>query len=149
MSDQLRGARCGVGGAVRRLAAPVGVLGLVVAGFVGVAAVDPYEPGHYPACPMLRYTGLLCPGCGGLRSAHSFAHGEWAAALGANALAVVGYVACAALWTWWFLQCAGRARPRGRSQRRRGAPYGWAAVGLVVLVFSVVRNLPWGVALAP
>lgn len=72
----------------RRLAAPVLTLAGAVAAFAYVGTVDPNEPGHYPLCPMLRLTGVLCPGCGGLRSAHAFAHGDLAAALGANAVAV-------------------------------------------------------------
>ncbi len=101
MSEQLRPvSEHGLRGAPpRRLLAPLAVLASVVTAFAGVAAVDPYEPGRYPACPMLQYTDVLCPGCGGLRSAHSVAHGDLAAALGANALAVAGYVAFATLWT--------------------------------------------------
>ena len=51
-----------------RLAAPAGVLAAVAAAFAYVGTVDPNEPGHYPVCPLLRFTGLYCPGCGGLRS---------------------------------------------------------------------------------
>ncbi|MGW5120324.1 DUF2752 domain-containing protein, partial [Streptomyces noursei] len=50
---------------LRRLAAPVGTLAAVTAAFAWVGAVDPNEPGHYPVCPLLHLTGLLCPACGG------------------------------------------------------------------------------------
>ena len=73
------------GSVPRRLAVPAGVLAAVVGAFAYVAVVDPNEPGHYPACPLLQYTGVYCPGCGGLRSAHAFVHGDFAAALRANA----------------------------------------------------------------
>ncbi|KPC80801.1 DUF2752 domain-containing protein [Streptomyces mutomycini] len=129
---------------LRRLAAPVGAMAAVVGAFGYVATVDPNEPGHYPVCPVLRFTGVLCPGCGGLRSAHAFAHGDLATAVGANALAVVGYAVLAAVWLLWMVRAS-----RGRTLRIGLAPaYLWGA-GAVLLVFSVVRNLPFGSALAP
>ncbi|MFE7750873.1 DUF2752 domain-containing protein [Streptomyces sp. NPDC057428] len=129
---------------LRRLATPVGVMAAVVAAFGYVAAVDPNEPGHYPVCPMLRFTGVLCPGCGGLRSAHAFAHGDIPAALGSNALAVLGYAVFAAVWVLWTVRAS-----RGRPMRITVAPAYWWGVGAVLLVFSVIRNLPFGSALAP
>ncbi|MEU8704518.1 DUF2752 domain-containing protein [Streptomyces sp. NPDC048565] len=129
---------------LRRLATPVGAMAAVVGAFGYVATVDPNEPGHYPVCPMLRFTGLLCPGCGGLRSAHAFAHGDLATALGANAVAVIGYGVLAAVWLLWMVRAS-----RGRPLRIAVAPgYLWG-IGVVLLVFSVIRNLPVGSALAP
>ncbi|MFF3390479.1 DUF2752 domain-containing protein [Streptomyces sp. NPDC002669] len=128
----------------RRLAVPAGVMALVVGAFGYVGTVDPNEPGHYPVCPLLRLTGLYCPGCGGLRSAHAVAHGDIAAALGSNALAVIGYAAFAVLWVVWTVRAC-RGRPMGLAVR----PAVWWAIGAVLLVFSVVRNLPFGSALAP
>ncbi|MFD6291359.1 DUF2752 domain-containing protein [Streptomyces sp. NPDC060205] len=130
--------------AVRRLAVPGGILLAVAAAFAYVGAVDPNEPGHYPACPLLRYTGLYCPGCGGLRSAHAVAHGDLGTALGANALAVLGYLAFAVLWTVWVIRTA-----RGRPTRiDPGPPLLWS-LGALSLVFTVVRNLPFGGWLHP
>ncbi|WP_458335180.1 DUF2752 domain-containing protein [Streptomyces sp. 372A] len=129
---------------LRRLAVPVGVLAAVVGAFGYVATVDPNEPGHYPVCPLLRFTGVYCPGCGGLRSAHAFAHGDLAAAFGANALAVAGYAVFAALWTVWLIR-----EVRGRPLRIGLRPAHWWAIGAVLLVFTVIRNLPFGSALAP
>lgn len=131
-------------GTLRRLAVPLGVLGGVAAAFAYVGAVDPNQPGHYPACPLLQATGIYCPGCGGLRSAHAIAHGDLTAALGANALAVVGYVLFAALWTLWAVRAA-RGRPLGLGL---GRAHLWA-LGAVVLAFTVVRNLPFAGFLHP
>ncbi|MEU7277751.1 DUF2752 domain-containing protein [Streptomyces sp. NPDC045431] len=129
---------------VRRLAAPVGTLAAVAAAFAYVGAVDPNEPGHYPVCPLLRFTGLYCPGCGGLRSAHAFIHGDLAAALGANAVAVAGYVAFAVLMALWLVRAV-RAQP---VRIDIGQLWVWSFGALLVL-FAVVRNLPFGSALAP
>ncbi|GAA3005522.1 hypothetical protein JCM13580A_49590 [Streptomyces drozdowiczii] len=129
---------------LRRVAVPAGVLAAVVGAFGYVATVDPNEPGHYPVCPMLRFAGIYCPGCGGLRSAHAFAHGDLAAAFGANALAVVGYGIFAVLWTVWLVR-----EVRGRPLRIALRPVHWWTIGAVLLIFTVVRNLPFGSALAP
>ncbi len=131
-------------GLLRRTAVPLGVLGGVAVAFAYVGAVDPNEPGHYPACPLLRATGLYCPGCGGLRSAHAIVHGDLTAALGANALAVAGYALFAVLWTVWAVRAA-RGRPLGAGL---GRAHLWV-LGTVVLTFTVVRNLPFGGFLHP
>ncbi|MEU6983621.1 DUF2752 domain-containing protein [Streptomyces sp. NPDC046324] len=127
-----------------RLLAPVGTLAGVAAAFAYVGAVDPNEPGHYPVCPLLRFTGLYCPGCGGLRSAHAVVHGDLAAAFGANALAVVGYGLFALVMALWLIRAV-RAVPM-----RVAVTPAWAwAIGALLALFSLVRNLPFGSALAP
>lgn len=127
-----------------RLLVPAGLLASVAGAFAYVGAVDPNEPGHYPACPLLRITGIYCPGCGGLRSAHAFIHGDLTTALGANALAVAGYVLFAALWTVWVIRTV-----RGRPLRiALGTAQLWG-VGALVTVFTLTRNLPFGSWLHP
>ncbi len=139
-----QGVSSGVGAVVGRVAVPAGVLAAVGGAFAYVAAVDPNEPGHYPVCPLLRLTGVYCPGCGGLRSAHAFVHGDWPAALGANALAVTGFVAFAVVWTVWVVRAV-----RGRPMRIELGPVQLWSLGLLLLVFTVVRNLPFGGWLRP
>ncbi|MFD3696017.1 DUF2752 domain-containing protein [Streptomyces sp. NPDC058646] len=135
----------GARGRVRRAAAPVLVLAGAVSAFAYVGAVDPNEPGHYPVCPLFRLTGVLCPGCGGLRSAHAFAHGDLITAFGANALAVLGYFAFAGFMALWLFRAA-----RGGSVPTISLkpPYWWG-IGVAALVFAVIRNLSFGSALAP
>jgi hypothetical protein len=127
-----------------RLAVPAAIFAAVAGAFAYVGAVDPNQPGHYPVCPLLRYTGLYCPGCGGLRSAHAFVHGDFLTALHDNAAAVVGYLGFAVLWTVWVVHAV-----RGRPLRLDPAPaLVWTSVALL-LVFTVVRNLPFGGWLHP
>jgi hypothetical protein len=109
-----------------------------------VGSVDPNEPGHYPVCPLLALTGVYCPGCGGLRSAHALAHGDVAAALGANALAVLGFALFAVFVVFWVVRVL-RSRPVTVPLR---SPHWWA-LGAAALIFTVVRNLPAGSSLAP
>ena len=126
------------------LAVPGGILAAVAGAFAYVGAVDPNQPGHYPVCPLLRLTGLHCPGCGGLRSAHAFIHGDFLAALQDNAMAVVGYLGFAVLWTVWVVRAA-----RGRPLRLALGPVHLWTLGTLLLVFTVVRNLPFGGWLHP
>lgn len=128
-----------------RLVRPALTLGAAAAALAYVGTVDPNEPGHYPACPLFRLTGVLCPGCGGLRSAHAFAHGDLVTAIGANALAVAGYFFFAGFMVMWLVR-AYRGVPGPRLVVR---PLYWWGMGAVALVFSVVRNLPVGSFLAP
>ncbi|MFJ5150208.1 DUF2752 domain-containing protein [Streptomyces sp. NPDC088353] len=129
---------------LRRLAVPAGVLTAVAGAFAYVGAVDPNQPGHYPVCPLLRYAGLYCPGCGGLRSAHAFVHGDFVTALHDNALAAVGYPVFAVVWTLWVLRAV-RGRP---PHLVLGTAHLWS-LGALLLVFTVVRNLPFGGWLHP
>ncbi|TWD27092.1 uncharacterized protein DUF2752 [Streptomyces sp. T12] len=133
-----------VPGRAARLAVPAGLLAAVAGAFAYVAVVDPNEPGHYPACPLLHLTGLYCPGCGGLRSAHAVAHGDLLTALQANAPAVLGYAAFALLWTVWVVRTA-----RGRPFRLDPPPALVWSAGALLLVFTVVRNTPFGGWLHP
>ncbi|MEU9252405.1 DUF2752 domain-containing protein [Streptomyces sp. NPDC048270] len=129
----------------RRLRAPALTLAAAVAAFAYVGTVNPNEPGHYPVCPLLRLTGILCPGCGGLRSAHAFAHGDLITAFGANALAVTGYFVFAGFMLLWLIRAV-RGGPVPRLALR---PLYWWGIGGAALVFAVVRNLSFGSALAP
>ncbi|CAM5635189.1 DUF2752 domain-containing protein [Streptomyces canus] len=126
------------------LAVPGGILAAVAGAFAYVGTVDPNQPGHYPVCPLYQITGLYCPGCGGLRSAHAFIHGDFLAALQDNAMAVVGYLGFAVLWTVWVVRTA-----RGRPLRLGLGPVHLWTLGTLLLVFTVVRNLPFGGWLHP
>ena len=130
--------------ALRRTAVPLGVLGGVAAAFAYVGTVDPNTPGHYPVCPLLHYTGVYCPGCGGLRSAYAVAHGHFRTALGCNALAVAGYAVLAVVWVMWTWRAL-----RGRSFEPALRPGALWALGVLVAAFTIVRNLSFGTALVP
>ncbi|MEU6509777.1 DUF2752 domain-containing protein [Streptomyces sp. NPDC046942] len=129
---------------LRRLAVPGALFAVVAGAFAYVGAVDPNESGHYPVCPLYRLTGLYCPGCGGLRSAHAFVHGDLLTALRDNAPAVAGYLGFAVLWAVWVVRTV-----RGLPLRPDlGRAHLWG-IGVLLLVFTTVRNLPWGGWLHP
>ena len=120
-------------------AGAIGVLALV--GVLGVIyRFPPEEHAFYPQCLFHALTGWCCPGCGTLRAVHYLLHGQFTAAMHANALAMVSLLVC-----FGFLAYrAGRAgairltMPSGLSLP---TAYVWAALGIVV-AFGVVRNLP-------
>ena len=107
----------------------IGVTALFAAvGLAIVFAVDPTRVSLFPPCPLHRYTGLWCPGCGTTRALHQLLHGNLAAAFRFNPLAisllpVVGYLAV-----------------RGESLALKPI-WIWTLLGVVV-VFGVLRNIP-------
>lgn len=97
---------------------------------------DPERSGFYPLCLFHRTTGLLCPGCGGLRAAHQLLHGHVLAAFRFNALLVLSLPFAAALGLRLLLR---RLRGQRFSFDIRPA---WVWAGLIVLAaFGVARNL--------
>ncbi|MFI7223651.1 DUF2752 domain-containing protein [Nonomuraea angiospora] len=130
---------------LKDLLAPLGVAGASVAVFAFVGVVDPNQPGHYPTCPFLWMTGLYCPGCGTLRTIHALAHLDPATALGMNPLAVAMMPFLLFWWGRWVVR-AWQGRPR-RTTLAHPA-WLWAFLA-IVMVYWVVRNLPFGAFLAP
>lgn len=132
-------------GALGRLAAPLGTAGAVAGSFLVVRLLDPHRPGHYPVCPSWALFGVYCPLCGGLRAANDLTHGDVAAAASSNVLVVSLLPLALVLWLRWA-----RARYHGSDRPLLALTTRQVAVvGIVLLAFAVVRNLPWGAALAP
>lgn len=122
------------------------LVGVVGAGlFTLLRFHDPHGSGSYGYCPSLYLTGLPCPGCGGLRAVNDLTHGEVAAAISSNVLAVVLMAVLAAAWIAWVVR---RWQGRGGPMIVLSERWGYVAIATLV-VFGVVRNLPFGAALAP
>ncbi|NUP60890.1 MAG: DUF2752 domain-containing protein [Nonomuraea sp.] len=130
---------------LKGLLAPLGVAAATGAVFGFVGTVDPNQPGHYPTCPFLWVTGLYCPGCGTLRTVHALAHLDPMAALGLNPLAVAMIPLLLFWWGRWVVR-AWQGRPR-RTTLAHPA-WLWAFIA-IIMVYWVVRNLPFGAFLAP
>ena len=138
------GQRDAVTGRLVLLARPLATAALAGTALLGVALVDPNEPGRYPTCPFLAVTGRFCPGCGSLRAMHALTNGDVPTAVGLNVLTVLAVVALSVIWARWAM------RSWSGSSRTVVLPatYVWSLL-VVVLVFGVLRNLPIGAALAP
>lgn len=131
-------------GRILAMRAPLGVASLAVTAVGVVALVDPNEPGHYPTCPFLALTGLFCPGCGSLRAVHALAQGDLATAVGLNLLTTLAVLPMVVVWLMWA------RRSWIGAHRHTAVPVSLVRTLLVVaVVFAVLRNLPFGAALAP
>ena len=110
------------------------VLGLIL----GQAEVG--TSGYFPKCMVHELAGVHCPGCGGTRAFQALAQGDVLTALRMNpfGVGVIAFLALLAMRTSW--EAAFPHRPWRRF------PFGdratWGVVALLV-VFTVLRNLPW------
>ena len=68
----------------RKLA--VAGLAAIGGGLFVVSFFNPTTAGFFPVCPLYKFTGIACPGCGLTRAFHALLHGDLATALGFNAL---------------------------------------------------------------
>lgn len=101
--------------------------------------VNPHAHPVFLPCPFRLVTGLYCPFCGGLRMVHDLAHGQVAAALHDDALAVPVLLIAAAAW---LNVAVGRWRGRPVARVRRPV-WLWPAVVAVLAAWTVLRNLPF------
>jgi hypothetical protein len=99
--------------------------------------VDPNQPGHYPICPVLALTGFYCTGCGTLRAVNALTHLDLVTAWSMNPLVLVLAPFAVGSWVAWVLR-AGSGRPR----RWLAPPWAVGAVVLLMLAFTVGRNVP-------
>lgn len=100
--------------------------------------VDPARHEVYP-CLLHSTTGLLCPGCGGLRATHQLLHGHLAAAWTLNPLAVLLVPFYAVLACHVVL---GLVRGRGLQCVAPRPVVIWSGFAGIIL-FGILRNLPW------
>ena len=113
---------------------------VAAAGCLYLALVDPNLSAAYPPCPLKVITGYDCAGCGGLRGTHALLTGDPVRAADHNLLLVLALPVLAYLVVRWALE---------RSTGRRLPPIPWHpamtwVVAVVLVGFSVARNLPWG-----
>lgn len=111
---------------------------VLLSGGAIVAISDPVNAGFFPQCPLYRFTGLACPGCGLTRGFHALFHGDVIGALDFNLLIPVWCVIFAFLVVY-FLTIAFTGK------RLRMWPtdqwFVWSFMSLM-LVFGVLRNIP-------
>lgn len=83
-----------------------------------------------PSCPIHKYFGIYCPGCGGVRAIRSLLHGSFSQALRDNAL----------LCSYPLLALFGIFVVRRRSSKISLAYFTF--LGLLVITFTYARNMP-------
>jgi hypothetical protein len=112
---------------------------VVTAGAALLYWFNPAEHAFYPRCFLKMFTGLDCPGCGGLRATHQLLHGHVREAFVLNPLFVIALpfallFAARALWE--------KITRRKGARLMRPSTGVWLAA-VVVIAFGVLRNLPW------
>ena len=136
-----------MGSRAQRLTGPLGAAALVALATLALALRDPHRPGSWGWCPTKVLTRLDCPACGGLRAVHDLTRLDVGAAASSNLLLVVAVPVVVLLWVRRVVvvwRAAEREGQRGGEAVRplTPSPALWA-VGLgVVVLFTVVRNLP-------
>lgn len=118
--------------------------------FAGIAVIavlfffDPAKNNFYPVCTFHKLTGLNCPGCGATRALYALLHGNFPLALKDNALFILSLAGLASRGAW-FAAIHFLRKPAG-SFLPPAILWGFL---VVVLVFTVVRNLPRFLFLSP
>lgn len=117
----------------RRLAGRLGAVGLGAIAGAAIYLRDPAKGLPFPPCPFHAVTGLDCPFCGTGRALHQLLHGHVHQAFSLNPL-VVALVPVALVAGASFFGLLRIKVPR------------WLPVAslVVVLAFTVARNLPFG-----
>ena len=126
-----------------RWSGPASATAVVAAGGALVAANNPTSNPILPPCPLYALTGILCPGCGSTRATHALLNGDLIAAFDFNPLMVLAIPVIAFAFIRWWAIAFGRDGST-RVELKLPPQAIWALFALV-MVFSVTRNLPWGV----
>ena len=113
--------------------------GIALAGCVAVGVIDPNTTQLLPACTFKTTTGLDCPGCGMTRGLHALLNGDVSRALSHNLLLSV-ILATSVVWFGWNTIARRTGRRVLHLEFKQTT---WIAIGLAVVAFWVVRNLPW------
>jgi len=121
-----------------RGAAFVCVAGMSAAAFA-VGYFNPATAGFFPVCPLLKLTGIACPGCGMTRGLHALLHGDVVSALDYNLLLPAVLFFFGYLFVSLFLTFA---RGRGLNFKVFTPLVIWGFFGFA-LAFTVLRNLPF------
>jgi len=133
-----------------RLQGPL-VTGALVGGLtIALHFRDPHSSGSWGYCPFYAMTGLYCPGCGGLRAVNDLGNGDVLGAASSNLVFVALIPLIAVVWLRWTGRAwSGAPAPTGRARFGVRAGVWVTALAVVLLVFTVLRNLPVGGWLAP
>jgi len=123
---------------VERVLAFVCVAGMSAATFA-VGYFNPATAGFFPVCPLLKLTGIACPGCGMTRGLHALLHGDILTALDYNLLLPAVLFFFGYLFVSLFLTFA---RGSGLDFKLFNQKIIWSFFGFA-LAFSVLRNLPF------
>jgi hypothetical protein len=135
-------------GRLKRLALPLAAGGLAALGTLALHVRDPHTAGSWGFCPV-ALLGLACPFCGSLRAVNDLTHLDLGAALSSNLLLVLALPVAVVLWARRLVVLWHGGADSGGAAPLEAPRWAWVALGLVLVAFTVARNLPAGAWLAP
>ena len=106
---------------------------LLGVGLVLLLLYSPEISGGVLLCPVKRYLGLQCPGCGTLRAMHALLHGDLRAALNYNPLSVALLPVVLLYLSFGALL--------GREPYHKLQVWAGRALIVVIISFTIIRNL--------
>lgn len=124
---------------------PALVGGGLAAASVALHFRDPHAQGSWGVCPTAML-GFSCPGCGGLRAVNDLGNFRLLDAASSNLLFVLAIPVIAYVFAAW---ARGRWSGRPWTPSDRVVNASAVALGVAMVVFTVLRNTPAGAWLAP
>jgi hypothetical protein len=128
----------------RRLPGPLGTAAVLGLSTLALRLRDPHQHGSWGLCPFKAITGWDCPLCGGLRAVNDLGHGRVLDAAHSNLFFVASVPVLVTLWALW-LRRSWSDHDRPRPSPRAVRPL-LVAAAVLLLLFTVYRNTPWGSA---
>lgn len=109
-------------------------------GCVAVAMWNPGDSGGVLTCPTKAALGLDCPFCGGTRAVAQMFRGHLGRAADHNAIVLALAPLAIVVWAlWMWSSLTGRPMPNVKAR-----PWHGAALTIVLVIFTVVRNVKPG-----
>lgn len=122
-----------------RLAILIGVPLVIIGGATALFFLNPSEHSFFPKCSLYVATGFFCPGCGSTRALFHLTHGNVLEALRLNP----GLMALITLGLTDYVRFVVSLIRGNPFQTLFGRLKLLGALMGVMLVYGVIRNLPW------
>jgi len=122
-----------------RLAILIGVPLVIIGGATALFFLNPSEHSFFPKCSLYVATGFSCPGCGSTRALFHLTHGNVLEALRLNP----GLMALITLGLTDYIRFVVSVIRGNPFQTLFGRLKLLGALMGVMLVYGIIRNLPW------
>lgn len=100
---------------------------------------DPSSTAFFPACPLYKYTGIYCPGCGSQRATHAMLHLNFKELFQQNVLFLFGFIALLYHITIVFFNSFFNKNYKNYLYQKNTL----LLILFIILVFWVLRNIPF------